>query len=352
MVIVSRVKRNPYVTLLAKGLAQPDLCLKPILQDRFSLQWMWRHRREVDVLHIHWLELLYAYPSRLRSLKRWLSVMLALLLARLSGICLVYTVHNIWQHEGHRVALMRLGNWAVFALAHAVHVHDQDTVCALAIKWRRRNGVFVIPHGSYVGAYPNDCSRATARQRLGLEDTTFVYLSLGRVRPYKGVEELISAFRALPDKDIALLIAGEPHEPGYVHVLRQAAGADPRVRLDLQFVDEDALQVYLNACDVCALPYRHVTTSGAALLSFSFTVPIIAPNVGCFVQLLGKNRRGIGYDPMVPGSLNAALGTARDADLSGMKMACARYVEPLEWDIIARQHAAMYQECDEDHMQE
>jgi beta-1,4-mannosyltransferase len=343
VIIVSRVKRNPYVALLCEGLRQPDLGLAPSIVDHFSLGWMWHQRHAVDVLHIHWLELLFIYPSFWGSLKRWLSVMAGLVLARLCGVRMVYTLHNLWQHEGQHAALSWLGNRVIFALAQAVHVHDQETAEQLARQWGRRRGVHVIPHGNYVSAYRHDCTHVEARQCLQLADKMFVYLFLGRVRPYKGLEELLTAFKALADPEAALIVAGEVHEPGYDQQLRALAQGDERIRLNLQFVADDDLQVYLRACDVCVLPYRHVTTSGAAVLSFSFQVPIIAPRLGCFVSLVGQeNERGILYNAQAPDGLCSALAQARQADLPAMIAACGAYAESLNWNDIARRHAATY----------
>lgn len=346
VVLVSRVKRNPYVSLLSKGLCQPALGLQVSIVDRFSCQWVWRHRRAVDVLHFHWLELLFIYPTRSHSLRRWTSVVLGLLLARLSGIRIAYTVHNVWQHEGRRGELVCLGNLVILALAHAVHVHDRQTAELLERRWKRRRGVRVIPHGNYVSAYPNDATFSEARKRLGLDESAFVYLFLGRIRPYKGIEELLAAFKALEAHDAVLLIAGEAQEPSYTQRVRDLAEDDDRIRLALRFVDGDSLQFYLNACDICVLPYRHVTASGSALLSFSFARPIIAPRMGCFVQLLGDDERGILYDPETPGGLARALCHAREADLMAMRASCGQFAERLNWDDIARQHAAIYEQSE------
>lgn len=341
VVLVSRVKRNPYVTLLCAGLNQ--LGLDAAISDVFSCKWMWRHRAQVDVLHIHWLELLFTHAALAPSLKRWASTILGLLMARLSRVRLVYTVHNIWQHEGRYPLLTWWANRVMFWLAHAVHVHDAQTAEQLARQWGRRGGVHIIPHGNYIGAYPNTCTRQEARARLQLSDDAFVYLSLGRVRPYKGLEDLLAAFGALAAPDALLLIAGEAQDPGYEQVLQRLAQGDPRIRLSLAFVPEDALQVYLAVCDVCVLPYRHVTTSGAAILSFSFGVPIIAPALGCFVALVGEDgQRGVLYNAQAPQGLAEGLARARICDLAAMRQACIEYAQQLDWSGIAAQHAAMY----------
>jgi beta-1,4-mannosyltransferase len=314
--------------------------------DQFSVGWMWKNRGQVDVLHVHWLELLFVYPTLARSIKRWLSVVLGFCLARTLGICVVYTVHNIQHHEGQRPTLYRLGNRVVFSLAQAIHVHDSEAARVLAQLWHRRRGVHVIPHGNYSLVYGNTCTRAEARQHLGLDQTSFVYLSLGRVRPYKGIEELLEAFRALPASDAVLIVAGEVHDKGYDRALRALAGDDPRIHLQFQYVPDEDLQFYLNSCDLCVLPYRHVTTSGAAILAFSFAVPIIAPRLEFFVDLVGEDQaRGLLYSLDTPNGLREALELARYIDIEAMRSSCRLYAENLHWNHIARQHAAVYHQC-------
>ena len=343
VLLASKVKGNPYVPLLGQGLS--ELGLRPLITETLSLGSMWCQRRQVDVLHVHWLELFFVYPDWVRSLKRWLSVMLALSLARVWGIRIVYTVHNIWQHEGQHRGLVWLANRWILSLAHGVHVHDQETAAEL-LRWRPRGRTWVIPHGSYLSAYAHGCTRQEARQQLSIDCDRFVYLFLGQVRPYKGIEDLVTVFRRQEDPDVLLLIAGAVHDAACAATVRALAEGDPRIRLHLAYVPDEELQLYFGACDVCVLPYRHVTTSGAALLALSFYVPVVAPRRGCFRQLVGEEGCGILYPPDEPDGLSEALALARHADLLAMRRACERLVDGLDWAQIARQHAAMYQALD------
>ncbi len=79
------------------------------------------------------------------------------------------------------------------------------------------------------------------------------------------------------------MVAGEIHEPGYERELRALTGDDERIHLDLRFVADDELQVYLHAADFCVLPYRHLTTSARRSYHFRSVRPSRAPRKGCFV---------------------------------------------------------------------
>ena len=100
----------------------------------------------------------------------------------------------------------------------------------------------------------------------------------------------------------------------------------------------------MHAADVCVLPYRRVSTSGAALLAFSFGVPVIAPALGSFVETVGGGR-GMLYEPTREGALAEALTRARSVDWSEAGKTVLTYARALNWDRIARQHLGMYRGC-------
>ena len=105
---------------------------------------------------------------------------------------------------------------------------------------------------------------------------------------------------------VRLLLAGKPSSQNYLSSLQALAAGDERISLEPRFLQPDEVQIYLNAADACVLPYRQITTSGAALLAFSFGLPVIAPALGAFPNLVA-GRRGLLYDPTEPGALSTAL---------------------------------------------
>jgi beta-1,4-mannosyltransferase len=346
IIFVSKVEMNPYVSLLAAAMEGADEGVHCIVVKDLAPRWLWQKRREINVLHLHWAELLYSSSARLLSaVRKWLRFVVSMVLLKLSGIRLAYTVHNIEQHEGRYPLLNRLANGLLFRFADVIHVHDRRTVDEVAGRFGRREGVFVIPHGNYL-SYPNACTRAEARAKLGLAEPDFVYLTLGQIRPYKGIEELLQAFAQLSDDDVRLLIAGHVHERAYAERIEKLAAADGRVHLRLGYVPPEEIQYYMNACDICVLPYRHVTTSGAAILAFSFARPIIAPRSGDFPQLAGE-RRGVLYENTEDeqGRVQAlleALQRARWLDLATASAAAYALARELDWEVIARQHLSAY----------
>jgi glycosyltransferase involved in cell wall biosynthesis len=340
IVYISRVQMNPYVALLASAMQKVASRVTSVVAEDMSPRWLWQQRDEIDVLHFHWVELLYASSTWKGVGLKWLRFTSTILLAKLLGIKVAYTVHNISPHEGENAFLSRLTNQFVFKLADIIHVHDEMTRRAVEARFRRHRGVFVIPHGNYL-SYPNTISKKAARNSLDIAPDQFVYLFLGQIRPYKGVEDLITAFRQLEAADARLVIAGNVHTPDYADRIQDLSEADSRIQLHLGYVPEEELQVYLNASDVCVLPYRHVTTSGAAILAFSFGKAVIAPSLGAFPQIVGT-RRGILYEPKEPEALLQALRAVRYLDLESAGRSAYALAEEWDWIEIAQQHLEAY----------
>ncbi len=360
---------NPYIGLLRDGLAAAGAevrlaaSLDPVALAAFR----------PDVIHLHWLER-YDLPRPItaaslrgavdlprRALRRvtesaanaaaiytWrrrarLQGLFGQLRAfQASGGRVAYTVHNLDPHE-EAGAVERWGTAQMLALADVVHVHDAGTAALVAARFGRRHGVVIVPHGHYLSCYPNTVSRNTARAALSLPTDAFVFACLGLLRPYKGLEELLPAFRSLPERDLCLLLAGKPGSKSYLRSLQVLAAGDRRIRLAPRFLQPDEVQFYLNAADACVFPYRQITTSGAALLAFSFGLPVIAPALGTFPSLVTE-RRGLLYDPTEPDALTRALIQARQTDWTGAREAIMAWVAQFDWTAIGRSLLAAYRQ--------
>ncbi|HZP42482.1 MAG TPA: glycosyltransferase [Candidatus Binatia bacterium] len=321
-----RLPSNPYCALLYGAVERLGV---EVVEGASGVRWLLRARRRVAVLHFHWPERHFD-PRRLASA---VAFVLRLLLARLLGYRLVWTVHNLRPHEGDTPG-HRLVRAALLRLATPI-AHCEAARRALG---RAAARAVVVPHGSYVGWYPNRVGARAARARLGLAADARVLACFGQIRPYKGIEQLLRAFAAIPDPDVRLVIAGEPVGGADARVL---AVGDPRVQLVLGRIPDDEVQVVVNAADVMVVPYRDVLTSGAAMLAFSFGRGIIAPRLGCLADL-AETGAAILYDPDEPGALAAALRRGLAADATALGGAARRLARALSWEAIARRHLAVY----------
>ncbi len=337
---LSRVRLNPYVRLLATGVerAAPDIRTSHY----FTLPWRrLLLKRRCQVLHLHWVELQYSYgyPTVGQAKRSLRNLLTKLQYLQRRGIRLVYTVHNLSQHEGLHPHLNEQANQWLFAHADTIHVHDQASAEAVAQIYNRQENVFVIPHGNYIGVYPNEIARDEARKRLGIPPEPFIYLFIGQMRPYKGLNNLIQAFIELDDSATMLILAGQVNDADYTQQIRAQVDDRTNIKLFLDYIPDEDLQLFFNSADACVLPYRRATTSGAALLAYSFAKPIVAPAIGPFPDLITPDR-GVLFQP--DEDIVEALRQVRGLNADRVASATLAFAKTRDWTTVGAQHAAMY----------
>lgn len=321
---------------------------------------MWRlarSSRTADVVHFQWLPL-QSVDLRLlgpRSPLPWRGP-------------LVLTAHDVVPREaapGQREAQQRLYARMDAVIVHSWHGRDRlvDDLDVPAAK------VHVISHGAFrhltevdpaplpaelrtsssvppaedgVAAgvspvtAPADVRRATSPERP-------VVLLFGLIRPYKGLDVLLEAWRALAvdgDPGADLWVVGLPKHD--ITALRQ--GTPPSVRFVDRFVSDAETAAVFRRADAVVLPYREIDQSGVLFTALAFGKALILSDVGGFPEVAAE-----GAAELVPAgdavALAAALRTVlRDPARRGAlaarsaSLAAGRY----SWDTVAAEHRAVY----------
>jgi len=338
---------NPYQRLLAAALTAQGVRAvrgRPGPRQPFPIVSAWLRAGRPSVLHLHWThEYLKGADGPTRLNRARFQGQLRLL--RRMGVRIVWTMHNLGGHDGGRHAHETAVHRDLVRLVDAVICHcaaaRDAAIAAYRLSAADAAKLHVIPHGHYMGTYPDTITRTEARERLALPARGPVLLFLGAVRGYKGTDDLVAAFRSIPDADARLLIAGRPKGAGIEARLGAAAAADPRIQLYLGFVPNADLQVWLRAADAMVLPFRDILTSGSAILALSFGRPVIAPALGCLPETVPPTA-GILYDPDSPDALRDALVAALSADLVTLGDGALARAHELDWAPIATRTAELY----------
>ena len=270
---------NPWQELMYAEMRSEGVVIVPLgsIED---LEWVEAAERAGDAVavHINWTTPLTQVGSIAEVYDRVerTTAMLETLAQR--GVATIWTVHNVLPHDAHHllpeVALCR-------ALAEKV-----DLITVINPGTRRAvlpwyvlppEKVVELPLPNYLGTYPDQVSRAEARQRLAIEPSICTLLLLGALRPYKGIEEAVSAMprlrRELPGT--RLLIVGEVG-PGYDDAALEAIVRDVAgVELHVGYVRDADLQLWMRAADAMLLPYRAGLNSSVLVLAAGFGLPVI-----------------------------------------------------------------------------
>jgi glycosyltransferase involved in cell wall biosynthesis len=230
---------------------------------------------------------------------------------RAHGARIVWMVHNARPHEGRAAPwrpLLTLGIRSDdVCLTHAAS--ELLVLRELGVRAELRRTT----HPAPAMVAPRD-DPAVARRTLGIADDEVVFLFLGYVREYKGVDILLDALaRLAPEgKRWRAIVAGE----WYVDrgAADRAVAASPlagRVELVDRYLSSVEVARHLAAATVVVLPYRSGTQSGVVPLAYAHGRGVITTRVGGLAEAVREGETGLLVAPEDPVSLAAALEQVR-----------------------------------------
>ena len=245
---------------------------------------------------------------------------------RALGKKIAFTAHNVNQaRRDSKDSLLNRSTLKIqYHLCDHIFVHTQKMKAELCQDFGvAENAVTVIRH-PVNDAFPDTkLTPVEAKRRLGLRDDEKAILFFGRIRPYKGIEYLLDAFRLLVPNQQAnyrLIIAGEPKKGSedYLHEIQQSVKRDfkpGQVILRIQFIPDEEMELYLKGADVLVLPYKEIFQSGVLFLAYSFGLPVVATDVGSFREEIVEGSTGFLCKPGDPADLAKAIETYFASDL-------------------------------------
>ena len=285
---VSDPNTNPYGGLLSAALERRGVEVEfTIAFDEAHLR---QNRGRVDVLHFNWPHYDYYHDDAAIMTRQMREFVRCLELARELGYKVVWTAHNLYPHNRTHQDIDHICRLELCRLATAVIAHCEVAAAGVRGAFGRTHDLFVIPHGHFIGVYPDLVTRAQARDLLGVPDSAFAYGFFGSIQPYKGVEDLIASFQRLTGEDCWLLISGSG-QADYLASVRERAADHPRIvlRTYARAPSED-IGLIMHAADVATLPFVATLTSGTLILALSWAKPVIAPALGCFPATVPPRR--------------------------------------------------------------
>jgi glycosyltransferase involved in cell wall biosynthesis len=172
-----------------------------------------------------------------------------------------------------------------------------------------------------------------------------VVLFFGLLRPYKGLDTLLEAWRGVDGAE--LWVVGRPRVP--LEPLRAAVAGTGNVRLIPRFVSDAELPAFFRRADIVVLPYartERLDWSGVLATALAFGKPIVVSDVGGFgeVAAAGAARLVASDDPA---ALRAAIeGLLHDDQArEGLAWGATGAAKgPYSWEAAARETLALYRD--------
>jgi len=296
-------------------------------------------RAKPRIFHILW-------NNKFETLDRTL----LMLYYRFLGKSIVLTAHNVNERkrDSKDTLLNRLTLRVQYRLADHIFVHTEKGKLELIEEFGAQEArVTIIPFGINNSVPNTHITPGEAKQRLCIRDGERTILFFGRIKPYKGLEDLFTSFRQIltQSKDFRLIIVGRPDcSEKYWNTIRELLREEVqrgRVLLRSEFIPDDQIEVYFKAADVLVLPYRHVYQSGVLFLGHSFGLPVLAADVGSLKDEITEGKTGFVFRPDDPIDLARAIERyfASDlfADLDSRRHAIRDYAtERHSWNVVGQ----------------
>jgi glycosyltransferase involved in cell wall biosynthesis len=190
----------------------------------------------------------------------------------------------------------------LLARMDAVVVHSEHGARRVrdALGFERR--IAVIPHGAF--DYLTDLPHESPLPPELAEAESPVVLCFGLIRPHKGVEVLLEAFRGI--RGAELWIVGMPRMP--LEPLRElAAPLGDRVRIVPRFVPDAEVPALFRRADVVVLPHLEAEQSGVLHIALAFGKPLVLSAVGGFPEIAERDGAALLAAPGDPADLASAL---------------------------------------------
>lgn len=261
------------------------------------------------VFHQHWLRDIYwktlSMEAGMTAIERHVGIIRAL---KSYGATIFWTLHNLIDHDATPLQ-EELNNYALRQMADVsdhIFVHTNgagellSTHCGIDLSEK----YVVLEHPLYDDLLSSPRLPLPEEIKHKEVESRRVLVSVGMIRPYKGVPDLIRAFQRVVqgngDHGLHLIIAGQLYDP---EVLETLNGIEEHTRRCISLVarrlTEDELASLMQLAHVSVTSYKKILTSGSYFLATTFAIPTVAPRKGMFTEMIREDETGFLYDGSV-----------------------------------------------------
>jgi glycosyltransferase involved in cell wall biosynthesis len=230
-------------------------------------------RLRPEVIHTHLSTIRYAVPA---------------VMGMTSPPRIVHTIHRVAERDSEP-GLRWLQRWCLRRCGEVVAVSEEVALsCARLYRQRR---ISVVPNG--IPLHKSDSatiSRSLTRRDLGIENKSFVFCCVARMRAIKNHKTLLLAFAGIAgNTDAHLLLAGDGELRGELETLSRTLKITGRTHF---LGERDDVAEVLAASDAFVLASFSEGTPFSVLEAMAAGLPVIATSVGGLPEIIRHGNEG------------------------------------------------------------
>lgn len=328
---------NFYNDLLTDSLCSAGMEVRDLKHGKLMLQV--GGARAGDIVHIHWMHHAYQNGNPLLFIVKSFIFIMTMLYLKVRKVQLVWTIHNLYPHQVKFKGLERFMRTLICKFCSKLLVASEAIKRKVMQEFSvPASKLFVVKHGHYLGVYKS--KGIDYRQAYGISGDADIYLFLGAIKAYKGVEDLVEAFNAVKTKQSYLIIAGKADKQMESYLKKVEDKGN--IILDIRFIPNEEVADLISAVDVMVMPYKEITTSGSAILGLSFRKLIVMPD-NDFIDEYFKEDMVVRYNPSDYNGLENAMKAALNVKREQKTPQYEEVLKELEWSAIAQKIKNVYQ---------
>lgn len=311
-----------------------------------SVMWFIKHPFDsrVRCLYLNWYENTKTEKS---FLVQWISYqikLIALRIAHIRKIRVVYVVHNKIPHALNKNSKIYRRCTKPFMkkalrLSNTVVGLCNETEQYLKVEYEIKDiakKMYILPHGKYK---KYECNLNKIRKRYGISDKELLLTSVGRMDKYKNIDVIIRAFYKANIKG-KLLLVGKCDEEYKSHIEKLIK--ESSVICDFRFVSDEDMSGIMQTADAVLLPYTYTSlNSGIMINAFSNGTTVIGTNIGMLKDYPAELVYGYDYSDKkehVEALSNAMKCAAADFEAGTLKKKGKKLQEKMDkendWDMV------------------
>lgn len=222
--------------------------------------------RKPDVLHLNWIEY-----KNLRSLVKLTALFLAVTNAKIRGIGIMWTPHNIEPHTGNkRLNQFIYKFFGIFTDIVITHGEYEKEVFKNILQSKKivtlKHPPFKLDHEQISKVNLNMTFKSGVKH----------FIVFGQISPYKAVDRLILEWKK---EWGCLIIAGK-------WKMKMTIPNKENVVILNSFLEFNELCALILKCDYSIFNYRKITTSGSLVLSKNLGTRVICKSIGNLPEYL------------------------------------------------------------------
>ena len=254
-------------------------------------------RSDSKIVHIQWLRFEFIEGVLIPGI------------TQLMGKKIIYTAYNVLPHNKQGFLIKKKFK-LLYRMQNEILVHTsfiKDQIVNHFKIWPGK--IHVAHHGVYKRDKNIDLTQQDSRKELNLRQNSTVILFFGIIQAYKGFDTLTRSIDLLGENsNLEILVAGrvsKEYKKEFESLVSKTGNKNYTYLL--KYVSEEEVEQCFTAADVTVLPYKEASQSGVLFMSYTYGVPVIAPDLGGFSEDILPTKTGYLFEPNNPASLAATI---------------------------------------------